>query len=136
MTLTFLDNLFWAAGFVGHVALFSILVIRHRLRDFPVFGAMLLFQAAVTVLLYVISPQGHSRPYFWAYWITAFMDYGFQIALVFEIARHVLRPTKTWVQDARSSFLGWSVLGVALATGVAAAIGASAAKGLGLWGRL
>ena len=101
MTLTLWDNVFWAAGFVGHVALFSIVLLRHRLREFPVFGGMMLFHAVTTVVLYVISPQGHSSAYAKAYWITTFMDYAFQVALVLEIARHVLRPTKTWVHDAR-----------------------------------
>src|SRR5206468_9813848 len=106
MTVTVLDNVFWAAGFIGHVALFSILVIRHRFKEYPVFGCMMLFHAVVTMLLYAISPQHHSSAYAKAYWITGCMDYAFQVALIFEIARHVLRPTKTWVHDARVNFLG------------------------------
>lgn len=131
MTLTILDNALWATGFLGHVALLFVLVKRRRWREYPVFSGMILFQVAVTITLFLIS-RDRPRTYYRAYWITSFIDYSFQIGLIFEIARVVLRPMKIWVQDARSSFLGWSALGVALATGAALSVDASAAKGLDL----
>ena len=35
MTLTTLDNVLWAAGFIGHVALFLVLVVRGRIKNIP-----------------------------------------------------------------------------------------------------
>ena len=133
MTLTALDFALWAAGFLGHVALLSVLVSRGRWKEFPVFSAMIAFEIVNTATLFLIAPKERPHAYFLAYWISSFADCAFQIGLIFEIARAVLRPTKSWVQDARASFLGWSVVGVALATAVAFGINTSAAKGLALW---
>lgn len=133
MNLTTLDNVLWAAGFVGHVALFFVLLVRRRWREFPVFIGVVGYQAMVTVILFLISRYGSRHAYFLAYWILAFGDYSLQIALIFEMARAVLRPTGTWVRDARRGFLLWSIAGLILAGAVAVAIGPPAAKGLGLW---
>lgn len=133
MSPTALDNALWAAGFLGHVVLLSVLASRERWKEFPVFSAMIAYQAVLSVALFTILRQGSQHVYFLAYWISALVDYAFQVALIFEIARAVLRPTNTWVQDARASFLGWSALGVALATAVVYFIGPSSSKGLALW---
>ena len=133
MTLTALDSALWAAGFLGHVALLSVLVNRGRWKQFPVFSAMIAFQILNTATLFLISPKERPDTYYLAYWISTFADFALQIGLTFEIARAVLRPTKLWVQDARAGFLGWSAVGVALATAVAFCIDSSAAKGLALW---
>jgi hypothetical protein len=133
MKLSTLDNVLWAAGFIGHVALVLILVIRKRLRKFPIFAGFLGLSVLVTVLLFVISRHGSRRAYFLVYWISGFADYIFQVALIFEIARDVLRPTGTWVQDARKSFLGWGAAGVVAAAALASQIGPPQSKGLDLW---
>ena len=49
MGLTVLDNALWVAGFVGHVALLAVLLVRSRWRNFPVFTSLIAYQAAVTV---------------------------------------------------------------------------------------
>lgn len=133
MTLTALDSALWAAGFVGHVALLSVLVSRGRWKQFPVFSAMIAFEIVNTATLFLISPKERPDTYYLAYWISSFADCAFQIGLIFEIARAVLRPAKAWVQDARASFLGWSAVGIALATAVVFSINTSAARGIALW---
>ncbi len=133
MNLTILDNLLWAAGFIGHVALLFVLLVRRRWREFPVFTAMVAYQAMVTAVLFLISRYSSRHAYFLAYWTLAFGDYSLQIAIVFEMARTVLRPTGTWVSDARRAFLLWSVAGLVLAGAVAITIGPPAARGLDLW---
>jgi len=37
MHFTTLDNVLWAAGFIGNVALLCVLLLRRRWRTFPVF---------------------------------------------------------------------------------------------------
>jgi hypothetical protein len=49
------------------------------------------------------------------------------------MARNVLRPTGTWVQDARTAFLLWSAVGTLIAFGLSLAIAPPEAKGLDLW---
>jgi hypothetical protein len=118
LNVTTLDNVLWAAGFVGHVALLFVLLFRSRWRTFPIFSAMIAYQAAVTTVLFLIYRFGTRHGYSVAYWTAAGGDFIFQIAIIFEIARQVLRPTGTWVTDARKSFLLWSGLGVFVALAV------------------
>lgn len=133
MNVSTLESALWAAGFIGHVALLLVLVLRCRAREFPVFTALLAFQAFVTVLLFLVSRYGSRHTYFLAYWSTGFCDYCFQVALILEIARIVLRPTGTWVSDARRSFLLWGVAGLLIAAGLSLELGSPGAKGLDLW---
>lgn len=133
MGLSTLDNALWAAGFAGHVALFAVLLLRSRWRQFPVFTSLIAYQAVVTLALFLISQHGGRHTYFVAYWSLALGDYFFQVALIFEIARNVLRATGTWVQDARRAFLLWSAVGTLLAAGLCLTIAPPALKGLDLW---
>lgn len=133
MAFSTLDDVLWAAGFIGHVALTSVLVVRGRWREFPVFTSLLAYQALTTALLFVVHAYGTKRGYFLAYWITGFGDYVFQVAVIYEIARDILRPTGRWVQDARRSFLIWGGLGLVVAAVLASQLGQPQAKGLNLW---
>lgn len=128
-----LTNALWAAGFMGHVSLLVVLFIRKRNRQFPVFTSLIAFQAFVTALLFVVNRDGSHHSYVLAFWGTGFVDYAFQIALIFEIARIVLRPTGAWVRDAQQSFLLGGGLGLLLAAAVAFTLGSPYAKGLDLW---
>ena len=133
MSFTSLENVLWAASFVGHAALLLVLVSKRRWREFPVFTALIAYQAGVTAMLYLIHDFASRHAYFLGYWTTAFADYAFQVALIVEIARNVLRPTGTWVQGAWKSFLLWSFVGTALAVGLAFTISSAGSKGLDVW---
>jgi hypothetical protein len=123
MNFSKLDEALWAATFMGHVALLSILLLRGRWRSFPVFTTLIAFNVALTALLYLIYTQGSHAWYGRVYWTSAIFDFVLQLALVAEIARIVLRPTGTWVQDAFRQFAIWSSVGVVFAA--VAAIGVS-----------
>jgi hypothetical protein len=133
MTLSILDNMLWAAGLLGHVALLFVLIIKRRSHDFPVLVSFVAFEVARTVLLFLVLRHGTRHGYFLAYWITGFADYAFQVALIFEIARDVLRPTGTWLRDAARSFLGWGAAGLVAAATLALQIGPPQSKGFDLW---
>ena len=133
MTSLTLANVLWAAALLGHVILLVVLFTKHRSRAFPVFTALIAYQVFVTLLLFIILKHGSHHSYVVAYWATGFLDYAFQVALIFEIASIVLRPTSTWVVDARQSFLLGGGLGLLLAAGVAFSLGSPFAKGLDLW---
>lgn len=133
MGLSTLDNALWAAGFIGHVALFAVLLLRSRWREFPVFTFLIAYQAAVTLVLFVISRHWTHHTYFVTYWGLALGDYCFQVALIFEIARNVLRSAGPWVRDAQTGFLLWSAVGTLLAAGLCLTIRPPALRGLDLW---
>lgn len=133
MNLSTLDNVLWVAGFIGHVTLLLVLLVRSRWRHFPIFTLLIAFQALRTILLFFVLRHGTRHGYFLAYWITGVVDYFFQVALIVEIARDVLRPAGRWVLEARHAFLVWGVVGVLLAATLALFIGPPEARGLDLW---
>ena len=133
MSATSLENLLWAAGSLGHVALLAVLFKRSRWRAFPIFTSMIAYQVAISLALFLISRYGSHHAYFLGYWILALGDYGFQVALVFEIARHVFRSTGTWIRAARRDLVLWSTAGTLLAAGLCFVLSPPAVKGLDLW---
>jgi hypothetical protein len=133
MNLTTFAGALWAAGFVGHVALFAVLIYRHRWREMPVFTGYIAFQAALTPILYLIYRNGSHLWYGRVYWTSALLDFAFQIGIVVEIARIVLRPTGTWVQDARNQFLLSGAGAVLLAAALAWFVSPPAASLLDMW---
>lgn len=133
MNLSHLDNALWAASLLGHAALLLILLLRKRAKEFPVFTVFVTSEVFRTVLLFLVLRYGTKHGYFLAYWITGFANYLFQVALIVEIGRKVLRPTGRWIPEARKSFLIYGFAGLVVAALMAIEIGPSQSKGLDLW---
>ncbi len=133
MDLSTIDSVLWAASLIGYVALFLVLIYRGARRQFPVFTAYVGFHALSTITLYVLYGHASRHLYAVAYWSEDVIDFCLQVALVVEIARIVLRPTGTWVKDARRKFLLWGALGGLLALALAWAAQPPAATSLDAW---
>src|SRR5882762_3959874 len=114
MQLTVLDNVLWAASFIGHVALLCILMLRKRWRAFPVFTLYNAYHVIQTAVLFLVYHYGSRHAYGKSYWALAVGAFIFQLGWIYEIAKDVLRPTGTWIRDARAQFLLWSGLGILL----------------------
>lgn len=114
MKLSALDYGLWAASFLSFAALFLILIIRRRWRKFPVFTLLVGFEVAMDGAIYLIF---HRSPVWYAriYWSYALVDEALQLGIVWETARIVMRPTGTWVRDAKRQFLLWGAAGVVIA---------------------
>jgi hypothetical protein len=115
MDLSALDDALWVANLLGNAILFTILIYRHRCREFPVFTALNSYEAAVPALLYYIYLRGSSIWYVRIYWTYVLFDFLLQLGVIWEIARIVMRPTGTWVRDARRQFILWGATGILLA---------------------
>lgn len=133
MNLSTLDNVLWAASLIGHAALLLVLVLQKRAKDFPVFTFFVSSEVFRTMLLFLVLRYGTKHGYFVAYWTTGFANYVFQVAVIYEIARDVLRPTGAWVHDARKAFLGWGTAGMVVAAIIASQLGQPQSKGFDLW---
>ena len=133
MTLSTLDQVLWAASLIGHAALASVLVVRKRWKEFPVFTSFVIYEALTTLFLFAVLHTASKRAYFLAYWITGFGNYVYQVAVIYEIARDVLRPTGRWVREAQRSFFLWGGLGLVVAAVLASQLGLPQSKGLDLW---
>jgi hypothetical protein len=133
MNFSFLDNVLWAAAFIANAALLLVLVRKERWREFHVFTSWIIFQVLQNFALFSIYRYGSALAYAIVYWSGAVLDFALQIAVVFEIARIVLRPTGTWLRDARSRFLLFGSLGALLAACVAFVVHPSAYGSLDAW---
>lgn len=118
MNLSIVAELIWAASFAGHAALLAILLIRCRWREFPVFTGYIAFHALETPLLYALFSLHLPVWYGRTYWTGALIDFAFQLGIVFEVARNVMKPTGTWLRDARKQFLLGGAVGLLLAAGL------------------
>jgi hypothetical protein len=133
MNFSALDKIIWAANFVGFVALLLLLLFRQRWRQFPIFTSFAAYSTLVTIVLFLVSRFSTSKAYRIIYWTADGGDVLFQLGLIFEIARNVLRPTGTWVRDARSSFVLWGLTGTAFAVGLCLAIKVPPGSTAGIW---
>lgn len=115
MELSWFDLGLWIAGFAGHLALLFVLMAKGRWRAFPIFTAIIGFSAFRTILLYFMYRYSSEGAYAIVYGSADLIDLALQVALVFEIARIVLKPTGTWIRDAYLSFVIWGVFGGVIA---------------------
>ncbi|MGB6133226.1 MAG: hypothetical protein WCC14_15425 [Acidobacteriaceae bacterium] len=122
MQVSFFARLLWAAGFAELLVLVFVLMVRRRWQAFPFFTTYIIFQTVEIVALYGIYRWSRPRVYFWAYWAGDVLDLLLQLCVVFELARIVLKPTGTWVRDARVTFMllaaGGAVIAAVVSFGI------------------
>ena len=133
MQFTLLARVLWAAGFIEQAALLLVLIGRRRYRSFPVFTAWIGFLVAKTAVLFTLYRVGSPREYAMVYWSGEVLDLLFQIGVIFEICRSVLRPTGTWIRDALRSFLFLAGIGLAVALVLSWFASPNSPNSLGAW---
>jgi hypothetical protein len=111
MNLSAIDYVLWVANFLGEAVLFSILIYRCRWKEFPVFTALIGYEAAILAALYLTYLCCSQVWYARLYWTYALFDFFLQLGVIWEIARIVMRPTGTWVRDAKKQFILWGASG-------------------------
>lgn len=119
MQLSLLAQVLWATGFCELLALLLVLLVRRRWQVFPFFTTYISFQVLEAVTLYGIHRWGSNSIYFWSYWSGVLLDLLLQLTVVFELTRIVLKPTGTWVRDARRMFILLGLAGAAVAAAIA-----------------
>jgi len=133
MRFSGLDRFIWAASFSVNLAPVLVLILRGRWRQFPVFTSWLIFMTARSILLFASYQQGSRYWYTLVWTICLAPDFALQMGVVFEIARIVLRPTGTWVRDARGFFAAAGLLGMLVAALFAWWVNPSASSVRQLW---
>jgi hypothetical protein len=73
------------------------------------------FDTVLEPLLFAIVWIGSQKWYGWVYWASVLIEFVLQLGVIWEIVRIVMRPTGTWVRDARKQFIFWGVAGILLA---------------------
>jgi hypothetical protein len=133
MKFSLMDNLGWAAAFAATTLLLAVMLVRGRWREFPALTALLVFDIARTITLFLLYQSHASAWYAHIYWWALVPDFALQLAVAYEIARIVLRPTGTWVRDARTQFLIAGAAGIVLAAILAWWVSPPAQTALRAW---
>ncbi|MGC2636484.1 MAG: hypothetical protein WA294_04855 [Acidobacteriaceae bacterium] len=133
MKLSGIDKIVWALSFYGNIALLAVLLVRGRWRQFPIFTCFIAFDVARSIALYLLYSHGLMAWYAHVYWWALLPDFGLQVGVILEIARIVLRPTGTWVQDARLQFAAAAAGGVVVAAVLAWWVSPPAQSALAAW---
>ncbi len=137
MNLSSVDDVLWAASFIGHAALFLTLMIKGRWRMFPIFTTYAGFHTGLEIAVYLLlhTLHGHAAKIWYAYTYSSaeVVDFALQIGLVLEMARIVLRPTGTWIHDARRQFLLGGGIGVGVAALLAWGVSPPGLRSLEVW---
>jgi len=115
MHFTALTIFYWIESVVIDLALLFVLFYRRRWRHFPVLTFWLVFMVARSLSLMVLYAHHLRFAYTVTYLTGLVVDFAFQLGIVVEIARIVLRPTGTWVHDARAQFLSGALAAFAVA---------------------
>jgi hypothetical protein len=121
--MTSIVGALWLAGFLGQAALFIVLVVRKRFRDYPVFTGYITFELLTTIVLYSIHRFGTHHLYFVGFWTLVGLDYCLQVGVLAEIAIELLRPNGQWLPGVRRYFLMWGSVGLVGAALLASFIG-------------
>ena len=128
-----MDKALWLTSFVAQSGLWLTLLIRKRLKGFPVFTAYIGFQALTTISLFFISKLGSRHLYFWSYWATGFAVDPLSCWLVIELAQDAFRPVTIWVQNTRKYLVGWAIVMIVTAVPLSFGVAPSGAHGFDLW---
>ncbi len=130
MAQVMFDNFFWAAALLGEAALTVVLLRKDRWRKFPAFTALIALPIVTSLLLLPFRwITGHGG-YTVIYRGYVLVDFLLQLAVAVELARSVLRPTGTWVRDARKQFILSAAAGSLLALTLAYLVAPPAASRL------
>jgi len=119
MKFNAVDNLLWAGAFLSTAALMVVLLGRARWRQFPVLTAYTVFATVRSLALFLIYLHGSTFWYRRVFWSATLPDFALQLGIALEIARIVLRPTGSWVRDARAQFAAAGISGAVIAALVA-----------------
>lgn len=115
MTFASWQNAIWLFGFLCHLGLFSVLVIKRHWHRYPTFVTLIGYEIARSIVLFVTSQYLSEVASGRTYLSLEFGDYVLQAALVLEMARAVLCPNGRWIHQTRSLFFAWSAGGATLA---------------------
>lgn len=133
MGLTLLDKGLWLSSLVGQLLLLTVLISKRRMSVFPCFTAFVAFGVIQDAANFGVYRLAGKSTYFWTYMVLAFVDTLLQLAVVFEMARIVLRPTGTWIRDARVMFIGLGSIGALFAVALSFAVSPEAPNSLYAW---
>ena len=122
MKVTLVALALWAAGSALNAALVFVLLYKRRHRTVPWFTAWLIYQLGYAAACFLVYRFGSKVEYRWVYWLGALGDFLLQIAVILEVAAHVMKRDGEWVEGAKSALLPFMILGPLVAGVLAVAM--------------
>ncbi len=113
------ENAIWASATAGELALVCVLLIKRRWTAFPAFSTLITLNALTSPVLFYLDHVNATVWYARIYWSHAVINVLLQLGVILQLLLVVLRPTGTWVRDARKQFALWGAIGAAVALGLA-----------------
>lgn len=91
MTFSAFSDVLWAVSVAGHLILLLIL-LRRKLRSARVLTGYMAFAPLESLALFLVYRYGNRHEYAVAYSLLGVFSYAFQLSIIYELARDVLRP--------------------------------------------
>lgn len=117
MHIALIDKVLWISGLPVELFVLVVLIVRHGWRQFPAFTAWMTYTLLTTILFMLLFLEGAKLWYARCYYASLWPDFALQLLVALEIARIVLRPTGTWIHDAKGMFAA-AALGGAVVAGL------------------
>lgn len=111
MKLSLIAIALWAANSVLNVVLVAVLFLKRRARVVPWFTAWMSYDLLYAAGCFLVYRLGSKESYRLVYWIGALGDFLLQLAVLGEIADHVLKRNGRWVAGAKSAVLPLVIAG-------------------------
>jgi len=92
MRLPLLDTALWAAGPLLNAALLCVILLRRRLRTFPMLASWCMLTIVSAAVLFFTYRFASDHTYAVVYWIVEGLDALLQIGVIVEVARIVFHP--------------------------------------------
>jgi hypothetical protein len=120
----------WLAPRILQFAIAAVMIRRKLYREFPIFFAYTLFEAAFGLALFVLdhSPAVSASQYWQVYWLDSIASIIFRFGLIWEIFSHVFEPYPALWEVGKIVFR-WAAI-VLLLVGVTVAVYSPSPEGL------
>lgn len=106
-----LASTLWLSGPSADAVLLGTLLGKYRWRQFPAFTCAIAVDAVWVTSLFFIDPSTRSHTYTYAFISGSVLSFILQIAILVEVARHVLRQPYKWSRGALKLLAVFGVLG-------------------------
>ena len=98
-----------------HLILLFVLWKKERVKEFPIFTALVVINIVNAVILNLIFHNGSRDAYRLTYFGFAVVDLALQLLIVYELASHVFAPTGRWARDIRKGFVVVALISILVA---------------------
>ncbi len=110
-----LDNTLIVASGLCDASLCAVFLRKSRIRNYPALLAFVVADLISSPLFYLLRSSANFKLYTQVYMAYAIASFLLQLAILYEVARHVLRPNEKWTREALKRVFLVGTLGALMA---------------------